>query len=328
MRLTLRDKQLFYDGLARLFRSGSTFPRAAEMLRAGTRGRLGRFLARVAKAAQAGDSVLEALAKQRPAVGEMELGIIGAAERSGRLDRACTGLAGYFGALEKARSLVLQRSLYPLVMAHLGIFITAAPKLFLGAGLGEYLAQTAGVLLLAYLAAAVAFCLLREVLRLGQGSVGVDRALRALPGLGGLRASFATARFCATLDAQLEAGVNVLESLARAAQASSSAWVVSHVKAAIPRLQAGASLGDALAQTGAFPREMQRSVRLAEETGELDMELRRLAEDYEQRALRRVENLSDWLPRLIYGLVVLYLGYQMVSTYSGVLSGYQKALDF
>ena len=327
MKLPLRDKQVFYDELARLLRSGSPFLRAVELLRADASGKLGRFLDRLAKAAAAGDSVLDALAKQRPAVTEMELSIIGAAERSGRLDRACTGLGTYFRALEQARSTVIRRSLYPLVMAHLGIFILAAPKLFLGASPALYLAQTAGVLVVVYAIVALMAWGIGGMLRFARGNVGADRLLRAIPAFGKLRASFATARFCATLDAQLEAGVNVMESLARAAHASNSAWVIEHVRTAMPTLQTGASLGDALGKTGAFPREMQRSVRLAEQTGELDAELQRLAQHYEHRALQRVEMLSEWLPKIIYGLVVLYLAYQMVTVYSGVLAGYDKILD-
>lgn len=328
MKLRLRDKQHFYDELARLLRSGSPFPRAVELLRPGTRGALGRFLQRLAEAAKAGDSVPDALAKQRPAVGEMELSIIGAAERSGRLDRACAGLATYFGALEQARATVVRRSLYPLAMAHLGIFILAAPKLFLGASAASYLAQTVGVLVAVYVVAALLWWAMRAWLRFAQASVAADRLLRAVPGFGGLRAQFATARFCATLEAQLDAGVNVLESVARAAQASNSAWIFDHVRAAMPALQSGGSLGDALGTAGAFPAELSRALRLAEETGELDVELQRLAQHYEHRALQRVETLSDWLPKIVYGLVVIYLAYQMVTVYAGVIAGYKKVLDF
>jgi type II secretory pathway component PulF len=325
VKLSLREKQTFYRELARMLRSGRAFGNAVEMLAQDTRGSLRKFLQQLQTIAVRGDSVADAFAKLRPPVNDMELSILAASEHSGRLDRGCEQLAAYFGAMERARAVVLRRSLYPLFLLHFGIFTVALPKLFTGGGAADYFKQTIGTLVAIYLGGAVIGFIGFEILRMGRTVGAVDRFLRMVPVFRKIHLGFATARFCATYDAQLDAGVNVLDAFERAAQASGSALILKTARDRLPDLRAGAEVSSVLGS--AFPREMSRAFRLAEGAGDLDEELKRLAEDYEQRAFRNVETLSEWLPKIIYCLVAIYLGYQIVSFYSGMVSGYEKILE-
>jgi type II secretory pathway component PulF len=257
----------------------------------------------------------------------MEVSIMTAADRSGRLDHGCHQLSEYFGALEKSRAIVIKRSAYPVFVLHFGILVLALPKLFVGGGPREYAEQTLGVFLLIYGIAAVIALVVAELRRMGGSSPAMDRMLRAIPLIGKVRSSFALARFCATYETQLQAGVNVMDSLSSAGQASQSAGIVSAVRAALPELRAGGQVAELLARSNAFPSTMVRALRVAEETGDLDKELERLTEDFEQQALSRMETVGEWLPKLIYLTVLLYLGYQMVEIYQKVLSGYEKAIE-
>src|SRR5207302_2034072 len=201
-------------------------------------GRLRRFLQELQTLATRGDSLADAFAKMRPAITEMELSILSASERSGRLDRGCEQLAAYFGAMEKARAIVLKRSLYPLFLLHFGIFATALPTLFSGGGALDFFKQTAGVLFVIYLVGAAIGFGIFKLLRIGRTSVAVDQFLRAVPVVRKVRVNFAPARFCATLDAQLEAGVNVLDAFGSAAQVSGSARMLQNARDGLPDLRA------------------------------------------------------------------------------------------
>lgn len=329
MKLSLREKREFYEALARLARSGNPLPTALERLSRDTgRGAFGEFLRRLHTATRAGTPLADAIAAERRMVSDLEASIIAAAERSGRLGPGCEQLAAYFGALEKSRRTVWRRSLYPLFLLHFGVFVLALPRLFTGTSLAGYLTQTVGLLLILYLVAGAAAAGVRWLLRLGARIVAVDRFLRVVPILGKLRTDFATARFCATYDAQLEAGVNVLDAFASAARASGSALVVETARSAMPELRKGARVGEQLHRRGAFSRETIRAFRLAEETGGLDRELPRLAQENEHDALGRVETLSEWVPRAIYLLIAILIGWQMVSLYRRVVAGYMEMLSF
>src|SRR5207244_8207045 len=109
-------------------------------------------------------------------------------------------------------------------------------------------------------------------------------------------------------------------SLTTAARASQSALVIDAAKRALPALRTGSQVAPLLARCRVFPEEMTRAMHVGEETGELDRELKRLTESFERDALRRVEIISDWLPKLIYLLVAGYVGWQIISFYANYLA--------
>jgi type II secretory pathway component PulF len=55
-----------------------------------------------------------------------------------------------------------------------------------------------------------------------------------------------------------------------------------------------------------------QSLIVGEETGRLDEELKRMAADLRQEALGTLETLADWLPKLLYVGIVLYLAWKIV----------------
>ena len=320
MSLSLREKQSLYHSLGQLLRSGVPLPGALANLAQTGRGSQRRLLVRLHKAIADGRTVGEALAAERPAVSEMEVGIVSAVERAGRMEQGMAQLATYFEALAVAREGILKKCAYPAFVLHFGIIILSLPTLFLGGGLAAYLRQTGGVLALVY-GTALVIALLVPLLRdTGAHSAALDSLMRMLPLMGKIRRAFAVARFCATYEMQLNAGINVIDALQAAQRASRSGLIRMAAQRAIPEVRNGAQVGSLLAASGAFPEPMTRAFCVAEQTGELDQELARLAADYQAEALSRLENAAEWLPRLFYIAILLYVGY-------GIVSGYQKYLQ-
>jgi type II secretory pathway component PulF len=276
------------------------------------------LLTQLNSAVAGGLTVGEAFAAQRPAVSELEAGIVSAVERAGRLDRGLAQLAEYFGALDAARAGVIRKIAYPVFVLHFGILVLGVPTL-MASGLRAYVRETGFILALFYGVAIViglAVPLLRD---LGSISARVDALLRMIPLIGGIRRDFAVARFCATYEMQLGASVNVMDGLAAAARASRSAMIAAAVKRALPEVRGGAQVGPLLALSQAFPQPMIQSFSVGEETGRLGEELDRLATDHQAAAITKLDTLAEWLPKLIYLAVCLYLGYRIVTWYGGYL---------
>lgn len=318
MRLRFREKQNLYHSLGQLLRSGATFPSALESLARTSRGSLRQLLTRLTNSVAGGLTVGEAFAAQRPAVSDLEAGIVAAVERAGRLDRGLAQLAAYFGALDAARAGVMRKIAYPVFVLHFGILVLGLPTL-IASGAGAYAKETGFIFALFYGVAIViglAVPLLRD---LGATDASVDALLRFVPLIGGIRRDFAMARFCATYEMQLDAGVNVMDGLAAAGRASRSAKIATAVKRALPEVRGGAQVGPLLAVSQAFPEEMIRSFCVGEETGRLGEELARLAAEYQASAITRLDTLAEWLPKLIYLAVCAYIGYRIVSWYGGYL---------
>ena len=326
MSLSLRDKQSLYHSLGQLVRSGIPFPAALDNLARTTRGGMRRVVRRLKEAVGSGQTVGEAFARQRPAVGEMEVGVIAAVERAGKLERGLAQLSDYFGALAQARAGIVKKCAYPAFVLHFGVFVFGL-KTFFGSGLGPFLRATFGLLGLLY-AVVIVIALVVPLLRsAGSASALPDSLLRMLPLVGGIRRALSTARFCATYEMQLDAGINVIDALQAAQRASQSGLIRAAVARAIPEVRGGAQVGGLLAASGAFPEPMIRSFCMGEQTGELDHELKRLAAEYQAEGLTRIETLAEWLPRLLYIAVVIYVGYGVVTWYRSYLQQAMSLMD-
>jgi type II secretory pathway component PulF len=320
--LSLREKQLFYDQLGQLLRAGLSIGPALSKLGLTARGSVSSFIRSLQRELDRGEPIGEAFRKARPALSEMEQATVAGHARSGQLVGGLAQLSGYFGALHSARAAVRRRMAYPLFVLCFGVLTLNAPLIFKD-GLPAYVRATGMVLGLfcaAVLVVAVLVPLLRDA---GTFMPLVDDLLRGVPFLGGIRRAFAISRFCSTYNMQLEAGVNVMESLREASRASRSGLIHAAVKRALPEVRRGAQAGEQLARSpSAFPKEVMGAIIVAEETGRLDQTLTRLAEEYQAEGFRRIDIAAEWIPRLIYISIVLYLGWQIIQWYRDYLSQY------
>jgi type II secretory pathway component PulF len=318
--LSLREKQSLYHSLGQLLRSGVPLSGSLQSLAQTSSGSQRKFIQRLSKQITAGKTIGEAMAAERPDVSELEIGIVTACEKSGRLEYGMTQLAEYHGAFATAREGMLKKSAYPLFILHFGILLFDIKTLIVGAGLVAYLRQVLGKLILIYGIGLVVYLLVPLLRDAGSKSATFDSLLRLLPMIGPIRRAFATSRFCATYGMQLDAGINVIDALESAQRASLSGMMRAAIKRAIPEVRQGAQVGPLLAASGAFPEPMTRAMCVGEQTGELDQELARMAAEYQKEALARLETASEWVPRLIYVAILLYTGYSIIMVYMAYMS--------
>jgi type II secretory pathway component PulF len=161
----------------------------------------------------------------------------------------------------------------------------------------------------AVLLIALAIPLLRDA---GAVNAGLDRVLNFFPVLGNIRRSFALSRFCTVFGMQLDAGINVMDSVLTAGRSSLSGMVRSAVDSVLPEIRTGSQVGPLLAASGAFPSDLTQGLIVGEETGSLDDELRRLSVEFRDKALSALEVFADWVPKILYFAVVLYVAWKII----------------
>jgi len=325
--MRLREKQQLYRALGQLLKSGVTFPSAARQLSKSASGATQRMLATLSKRVESGEPVGEAFAAAPAAsASPLDTHVIAAVERSGRLDRGFEQLANYYGALADARSVVLQKSAYPIFIAHFGILLLNAP-LVVSQGVRAYLHEIAWTVGVVYGAAFLVWLLYRPLMQLAERSTMVDRILTMIPVLGSVRRCFALARFCFVYDLQLDAGVNVIDAVLGAARASRSGRIAAAIARIVPELRTGAAVGASLALSDAFPADMLRDLQVAESTGGLDRDLPRLAREFQERAVVMLGLAAEWGAKLLYVAVLLFLGWRIIKMYLGVIGETTRMLD-
>ncbi|MEO7932008.1 MAG: type II secretion system F family protein [Chthoniobacterales bacterium] len=314
MKLSLAERSRFYDELGKLLTAGFPFLRAIEtMLTARPRFSTRRLLEKFQGLALGGNTITESFSEPRMPFSEMEIALISACERSGQLQRGCDFLTRYYARLDAVRRQIVRRALYPFFILHFGVVLLAVPKFFQGSPASGVLREIGMELGSFYLLAAVLYGVSSMVIKLAMHSSVLDQILGMLPLFGGIHLSLALSRFCTTYQMQLDAGVNVMDSLDTAARASASARIVQGIRASLPEIRAGQAVGPELAKTGALPSELVRSLVIGEQTGALDAELLRAAGDYEAKALRGIESFGDWMPKAIYFVIVIFLAWNIIS---------------
>jgi type IV pilus assembly protein PilC len=322
------EKASLYHELSRLLHSGTPFPKAIEKLGRLSAGKARAALAKIKSALDAGHTVAEALPAGAPFFAPLETCVFIASDRAGRLDAGLEQASRYYAALAEARARIRSRLAYPVFVVHFALLILPLPLAFSpDGGMMPYFKAVAtaigGVWLCVFLIAAI----IRALVSSAAQHAVPDRMLGMIPMFGKLRRDFALSRFCSAYHMQLNAGVNVLASLETSAAASGSAILRDAVSSALPAVRAGNQVGPALAATNAFPSPFVRAFTVGEETGELDHELQRLGKTYQASALRRLETIAEWAPKIFYIAVLVYFGWQVIKFYIGRIQEIQSVIE-
>ncbi len=248
----------------------------------------------------------------------LDRALIQAGENSGRLDVCFRFLSEYYE--EKARLLqqVMGALVYPALVLHLAILIfptTALTQLVLHGDIPGYIASKLAILLPGYGAGLL-------IVHMAQASHGSswralwDRFLRAVPVLGAARDHLALARLSMALESLLNAGVSIVEAWELAAEASGSPALRRTVFSWRTRVLAGQTPAEAVRESRAFPDLFSNLYSAGEISGQLDGTLQRLHRHYQEEGVRKLRAMAEWLPRMVYLIVLLIVAYQVVSFWS------------
>lgn len=329
MPLSSRDKARLYHELGTMLASGFHLDRGLDLLlaqkppaprrrwleglRTGLRDRLG---------------VAESLAKHNAGtVTDLEQGLIAAGERGGRLDAACKHLAEYFELRRQSTSRALGALIYPLILAHLGALFPDLSRAMVGGGLsGAFAGAPLRLLVLWALLAAlgtIAVAWSRAAVR----SSSADRLLRLMPLVGSIRGHWALARFAQVMRTGLLAAMRISETLRLAGAASQSALMDRAARVAADAIDAGGDFSGSLRAAGGFPAEFVNSMEMAEQSGTLDHELGRWAEAEVALAARAQDRAAEWLPRIFYVLVVLYVASRILGMFGAYYGQLGRMLE-
>ncbi|MBI2948884.1 MAG: type II secretion system F family protein, partial [Verrucomicrobia bacterium] len=248
-------------------------------------------------------------------------------EQSGRLDACFKLLSDYYrDRAELVRKTIAQLR-YPLFLLHFAVFLGPFPELFSTGNLAGYLTQTLGVLAPLY---AIAFLMILAC----QGRHGeswrslLERFFRFVPILGNARRHLALARLSAALEALLNAGVSIVNAWELAAAASGSPALHRTVSTWRPRIEAGGEPpSEILSESAEFPELFANLYHTGEISGSLDDTLRRLHKYYQDEALRKLQLLAEWFPRLIYFAIILMIAYRVVTFWTGHYGGIMDAFQ-
>lgn len=141
----------------------------------------------------------------------------------------------------------------------------------------------------------------------------IDGLLPQLPLFGPIYERRSVRDFCESLGLMLEAGMPILQALPQAVQTMHSVDLRAQFARIAPHIEGGGSLATAFVGQS-FPGKAvaQALVVAGEGSGQLPAMLTRYA-DAETAAIEAFDNaVAQWVPRIVYWLVALYIAYGIV----------------
>ncbi len=317
MALSSKDKVRLYHDLGTLLKSGFHLDRGIDlMLRQNPSAGRRTWLESLRQGLSEGRNVAESLEYRPSGSSELEIGLLAAGERGGRLDDACADLVKYFEVRHQSASKAMGALVYPLILVHFASVVPDFSKVIDG-GLG---AGFAGIpLRLVVLWSLIALVVAVAVMwsRTATSSVAADRLLRLLPLVGSVRRHWALARFSQVMHTSLLAALKMSEALRLAGGASRSAVLNEGARSAAEKIEAGENFSMSLRSAGGFSFEFNSSMEVAEHAGTLDHEFDRWALAEAQLAASAQDRVAEWLPRIFYVLVVLYVASRIIGMFTG-----------
>ncbi|MGV3771797.1 MAG: type II secretion system F family protein [Verrucomicrobiales bacterium] len=311
----LNKRSDFYHQLASLVRAGVPIIQALEMIHKAPPGRgYKEPLAALIQYLQSGLTFTESVRRLGEWMPEFDVALTEAGELSGRLDSILTLLATHYKDRAQLIASVISDLLYPIFVVHLALLVfppnLLAPLVWEGKVM-PFVIQKLSVFVPLYI-----FVFLAILSTQGKRSERwrglIEQFTSRLPLFGNAAKQMALARFTASLEALITAGVSIVESWVIAARASGSMRLKKSVNRMIPRIQSGDSPGEAVQLEAHFPELFRSLYRTGEISGQIDTTLQRLHQHYHHEANAKFKKISEWTPRLVLMLILLLGGYFVI----------------
>lgn len=325
--------------LATLLQAGMSLAPALELLvNDDGKGKMSQVTLAVLKDVRAGMSFSSALERYPGAFPPMMSSLVKAGEGLGGLDKAMAQIADFLENADKVRNRIVSALAYPLTVSGMAFAIITALFLFMVPRLKDIYSQigvpipplTSMLLDLgqaadtgAMVVLAVAFLgapAMRAYLRSPRGRLAADRMRLKLPMLGPIFTELALASFHKTLAVLHRSGVVLHRAVELAAGASGNGEVQARLLKAVPLLQQGRTLGQAMGTLGLYQPKLLGMLEAGEKGGNLADMLAKMADFTENRCQHKVDRLMALVEPLTIGFLggmvgaaVLVLGAPLMS---------------
>lgn len=291
--------------LAQSSRGSVQIDRALElMMGEHSAARLKRLMPPIIDHIKRGGTLADAFRLQRSYIPDLFLELVDAAERGGKVEVAFEYLAhDYEKRLEFLRAMTRQL-LYPLLLIITALYIIPYFKGLMLTKLSPeiYTFNFLAAQFVSWLPFMIVFTVLRHFDLIEKLTYAV--ASRTWPWRGILH-QMALVRFFRTLAMLLDAGLNVPRAIERAAATTVNPRVRNALVKAVPMVQHGAELTNALKSTGMLPELALEMVRTGEFSGRLEDLLRKTAQYIEESTTHYVYMLQYTLVALIIPLLIV-----------------------
>jgi type IV pilus assembly protein PilC len=335
VRVRLKDIAIFTRQFATMVGAGIPVLRCLETIQGATQNpRLVEVIEAVKNDIRTGQSLTDALYRQRPVFSDLYVNMVRAAELGGILDTVLNRLAAYLEKEMEITGKIKSAMTYPagvfciaVVVVNIIIFYimpqfqpvfkdwdTPLPwttKFLLNSSgwFLHYWYVLPSVIIGFYVA-------LRLYTKTESGRYNIDALKLRFPAVGNLLKKISVARFARTFATLIASGMPVLRVLEIVADTAGNRVISTAILSARNSVQEGQRISDPLAASGVFPVLLTQMVSVGEETGQLDTMLEKVSDFYDREVDEAISSLTALIePAMIVGLgcIVMFIALSIIT---------------
>ena len=319
MPLTARQRSQLFSQLATMEHAGIAPARAFAIIGRDLPADARQALAQIAALLAKGADVAKA-GRSSGVLLPWEARLVRAAATGGRLESLYKRLSEHYASRAQLFGRLKSRLIFPFLILTLATFVAPFPALFQGTiGLSGYLLRAAGPPLLLYGGLRLLALAYRQQLARETGATWA-KLLLAIPVLGGLLARQQRRDGLFSLLLLLESGVPILEALPLAGKSVADPLLRARFAGAAAALADDRSaVAETLNRYGVVDdRGAAALFASGEVAGRLDEVIRHQLRQWDAQLDRQWDTLAEWLPRLFYAAVAIFMAANIVGGYRGM----------
>ncbi len=354
-RVSRKHLTLFTRQLSTLQDAGLPLLRSLKILEAQQKpGQLKSILAGVAEDVEGGTTLSDSMARQPKAFDRLYCKMVNAGEIGGVLDVILQRLANFLEKAQRLRRRVIGALIYPVVVIMVavvivtGIMVFVIPKFqeifndfnvelpgltvwLIGVSMwvagkedGQVVPGAVWILCSPF----IVFLFLKLIRKTGPGRAVTDILVLRIPVLGGMLRKTAVARFTRTLGTLISAGVPILEAIMITRDTSGNYVYEKALTKVHDSIREGETFAAPLRESKVCDALVVNMIDVGEETGDLDVMLMKIADNYDEEVDVAVAGLLSLLEPLmvvvlggIVGTIVLALFMPLVKMIESVSTG-------
>ncbi len=346
---------LFTRQLSTLQDAGLPLLRSIQILEAQQRpGTLKSILSQVSEDVEGGTTLSDSFARHPKAFDRLYCKMVNAGEIGGVLDVILQRLANFLEKAQRLRRRIIGAMIYPTVVIFVAVSIVTGIMIFVipkfreifddfevelpgltiwlinasmwvaGKNPGQQIPGAIWVLGAPFLL----FIFLKLIRKTGPGRAATDTIRLRFPIVGGLLRKTAVARFTRTLGTLISAGVPILEAIMITRDTSGNYVFEKALTRVHDSIREGETFAGPLRESKVCDALVVNMIDVGEETGDLDVMLMKIADNYDEEVDVAVQGLLSLLEPLlvvvlggIVGTIVLALFLPLVKMIESVSSG-------
>lgn len=291
--------------------------------------KLKKILHETAGHVEAGRPISAGLQRYPEVFSPIMVSLVRSGEEGGFLDDSMKTVADYLEREIALQNLYKRVTFMPKLQIALSIIIVIATNLIIAAirpgapGLTSPLSEPKTWVILTPVIIAI-FLFLRVGLANHTIKTITDTAVVRIPYVGKTVRQLSMARFGRAFGALFRGGVPMVKSLQLSADACGNEFLRGRMYTAVRGLEEGGGITETFRATQAFNPIVIDMVQTGETTGNLDFMLNKVAEYYEDEAATRATKTGQVVGVLLALAVAIYIGYVVISFYSGYYGGIAK----